>query len=283
MTAPTAGSGTGIIPVPFEFNIGTTTVTYTFTDACGNASTCSFDVVVASNYPPQITCPGNISHNADPGLCSAALDPGFPTLVSGTPPITYTWIMTGATLGSGSGAITPNPYTFNVGITTITWTATNFAGFDECTQTITVVDNQPPNFMVPSPKTYCVEKIDSATYWDPTQDIKPDRPDYYIFKSGSTDLDLNPGTFTDNCPLNCMVEIRWRIVFAGGSTLPPFPSLYNTGQLSSYSSDIIFPGSATSNLVHTITYQIVDCHGNASLPQTINITINRRPIVTKLP
>ncbi|TRZ69813.1 MAG: HYR domain-containing protein, partial [Bacteroidetes bacterium] len=159
MTAPTAGSGSGIIPVPFQFNIGTTTVTYTFTDACGNFSTCSFDVIVNPNYLPDITCPGNISQTADPGLCSAALNPDFPTLVSGTPPISYTWVMTGATTGLGSGAIIPNPYTFNVGVTTITWRATNIAGFDECTQTITVVDNQPPTFTAPSPLSFCVEEL----------------------------------------------------------------------------------------------------------------------------
>jgi hypothetical protein len=283
MTAPTAGSGIGMIPVPFHFNIGTTTVTYTITDACGNASTCSFNITVASNFPPVITCPASINTVAVSGLCSAALDPGFPTLVSGTLPVTYSWIMTGATLGTGAGPILPNPHIFNVGVTTIIWRVTNIAGFAECTQNITVMDDQPPTFAAPTPKTYCVHQIDSAFYWNPTMDIKPDRPEYYIFKSGTTDLNLNPSTFADNCPLNCDVEIRWRIGFADGSFLPPLPSLYITGQPSAYPRDIIFPGSASTNVIHTITYQIVDCHGNVSLPLTINITILLRPIVTKHP
>jgi hypothetical protein len=283
MTAPTAGTGIGIIPVPFHCNIGTTTVTYTITDACGNASTCTFNVTVASNYPPVITCPTAVNTLADPGLCSAALDPGFPTLVSGTLPVTYSWIMAGASVDSGSGPILPNPYTFNVGTTTIIWRATNIAGFAECSQNITVEDDQPPTFAAPMSRTYCVHQIDSALYWNPTMDIKPDRPEYYIFKSGTTDLDLDPATFADNCPLNCSVEIRWRISFADGSFLPTLPSLSITGQPSSYPSDIIFPGSATDNVIHTITYQIIDCHGNVSLPLTINITILLRPIVTKNP
>ncbi len=233
--------------------------------------------------PPVITCPSDINKTTDPGLCSAAIDPGFPTLVSGTLPITYSWLMTGATTGSGTGAIIPNPYTFNTGTTTITWTATNVAGSDVCTQLVTVVDDQPPTFATPTPKTYCVHEIDTAIYWNPTMDFLPARPDYYIFTSGNTDLDLNPATFADNCPLNCSVQIRWRITFFDGSTIPPLPSLYNTGQPSTYGSDIHFPGSATNTVVHTITYQIVDCHGNVSLPLSITITILPRPIVTKHP
>ena len=122
------------------------------TGTCGTVTSNAATLTVIS--PPDITCPGNISQTSDPALCSAALNPGFPTLVSGTPPISYTWVMTGATTGSGSGAIIPNPYTFDIGVTTITWRATNIAGFDECTQTITVVDNQPPTFTAPSPLSF---------------------------------------------------------------------------------------------------------------------------------
>jgi len=282
MSAPTPGSGSGIIPVPFQFNIGTTTVTYTFTDACGNVATCSFEVIVAPNDAPDITCPANINQTATTGLCSAALNPGFPTLVSGIAPISYTWVMTGVTTGSGSGAIIPNPYTFNVGATTITWSATNIAGVDTCAQTITVVDDQLPTFSAPLPLSFCVENIDTATYYDPNMDITPDRPEYHLFKAGDTDLNLNPATFADNCPLiNCGTEIRWRISFFDGTFLPLLPSLYNTGQPSDYPSDIQLPGSVTGDIVHHITYQIVDCNGNVSLPLTITITIKPRPNVIK--
>jgi hypothetical protein len=281
MTPPTAGLGSGIIPDPFQFYTGTTTVTYTATDACGNASTCIFTVTVEPNDQPDITCPANISQPADPGLCSAALIPGFPTLVSGTPPIVYTWVMTGATTGSGTGAIVPDPFTFNVGTTTITWTATNIAGFDECTQTVIVIDNQLPTFTAPLPFSFCVEDIFTADYYDPTMDITPDRPEYYLFEAGETTFDLITATFADNCPLTCIVEIRWRISFADGSFLPPLPTLYIAGQPSVYPLDIQFPGSVTSDVVHAITYQIVDCNGNVSLPITVGITIKPRPDVIK--
>jgi hypothetical protein len=237
--------------------------------------------ILTVNSPPVITCPSDIIKTTDPGLCSAVLDPGFPTRVFGSEPITYIWVMTGATTGSGSGAIVPNPHTFNAGITTITWRATNIEGFDECTQTITIVDNQAPEFIAPLPLSFCVEVLYTAAYWDPTMDIMPDRPEYYLFKAGDTILDLNPATFTDNCPLSCISEIRWRISFFDGTFLPALPSLYITGQPSDYPTDIQLPGSVTGDVVHTITFQIVDCNGNVSLPVTINITIKPRPNIIK--
>lgn len=254
---------------------------------CVVTGTCGMvisDAAILTVYsPPDIVCPVDINTTTDPGLCSAALNPGFPTLVSGTIPVTYTWVMTGATTGSGSGAIIPNPYTFNIGTTTITWRATNIAGFDECTQTITVTDSQPPTFTAPPSQSFCVEDIYSGIYWDPTMDIAPDRPEYYLFKSGDTYLNLNTASFADNCPLNCGAEIRWRISFSGGTFLPALPALYNTGQPSAYLSNIQFPGSVTINVIHTITYQIVDCNGVVSLPVTVNITITPRPNVIKQP
>ena len=43
------------------FSAGTTTVTYTATDNCGNATTCTFNVIVTETCttPPTITCPGD--------------------------------------------------------------------------------------------------------------------------------------------------------------------------------------------------------------------------------
>jgi hypothetical protein len=278
---PAQGSGFAPFPAINIFKAGITTITWTATDACGNVGTCIFTVTVTSNNPPVIICPANISQPADPGLCSAALSPGFPTLVSGDQPIVFTWVMTGATTGSGTGPIVPNPFTFNVGTTTITWTATNIAGSDTCIQIITVVDTQPPTFTAPAPFSFCVEDIFTADYYDPTMDITPDRPEYYLFQAGATTFNLNPASFSDNCPLNCTPEIRWRISFADGSFLPALPQLYITGQPSAYPGNIQFPGSVTSDVVHTITYQVVDCNGNPSLPVTVTLTIKPRPDVQK--
>jgi hypothetical protein len=162
------------------------------------------------------------------------------------------------------------------------WTATNVAGTGNCSQTVTILDNQAPGFSVPAAREYCVMNILTAEYYDPTIDISPARPDYYIFTAGTTDLNLNPATFTDNCPLSCTFEIRWRIDFQDGTFMPPLPATYITGQPSAYGVDFQLPGDAVSSVVHHITYQMVDCSGNVSASKSTTITLNPRPDVTKL-
>jgi len=260
------------------FSEGLTIVTWTATDGCGISSTCQFSVTVT--FKPEISCPAAITLNNDTDACSSYIDPGFPTWIVGTAPVIYTWIMTGATAGSGTGPI--GNYTFNSGITTIAWTATNFAGTGICEQTITVNDNQAPAFKVPADKYYCVRDISVANFDDPTIDITPVRPDYYLFLSGNTDLDLEPAEFSDNCPITCAFEIRWRIDFEDGTFLPALPATYITGQPSAYGNDILLPGKANSSVPHFIKYQVVDCNGNVSAPQNIKITIDPRPDVIKI-
>ena len=260
-----------------SFNEGVTTVTWTAIDGCGISSLCQFTVTVS--FRPVINCPTNISQNNDTDVCSATLYPGFPSLVVGTGPIVYTWNMTGATTGSGTGPT--GYYTFNKGVTTLTWTATNTAGAGVCTQTITVIDDQAPTFSIPADQEYCVLDIYQAEFDAPTIDISPARPDYFLFKAGNTDLDLNPATFADNCPSLCTYEIRWRIDFQDGTFMPALPDTYITGQPSGYGIDIQLPGSALSDVLHHITYSVVDCSGNISDPKTVGVIIKPRPDVIK--
>lgn len=175
--------------------------------------------------------------------------------------------MTGATTGSGSGAIIPNPYTFNVGTTTITWTATNIAGSDVCTQTITVMDNQPPTFIPPTLATgYCVEGFLQATY-NPggtyyVNDLTPARRDYYILTAGNTLLDLT--NITDNCP--GPITIAWSIDFGNNASI----DLSGTDQIS-LATPINFP--LGDNL---ITWSVTDANGN-STTATIILKVVPRP------
>ncbi|HOW26600.1 MAG TPA: HYR domain-containing protein, partial [Bacteroidales bacterium] len=150
MTAPTSGSGSGIIPVPFQFNIGTTQIIYYIADECGNSETCTFFITVLPNDPPDIICPPDIPDwPTDTDVCTALIDPGFPTVLEGEEPIDYYWSMSGATSGSGTGTISPNPYLFNAGTTTIRWIAVNTSGADTCYQTVAVVDMQAPVVTIP--------------------------------------------------------------------------------------------------------------------------------------
>ena len=280
MSPPTAGSGSGIIPVPYLFNIGITTVNYIATDLCGHSRSCSFTVTVTPNDPPEIICPANLSASTDTGLCTAAISPGFPALISGPEPIVYTWIMTGATNDAGMGPIVPDPYPLALGTTTITWIASNISGSDTGEQVVEVIDNEPPQFETPGPFEFCVMSIDTASWnglLEPNTDIVPDRPDYYILENGNTALDPDISTFIDNCCPSDSLTLAWTINFSTGH-----PPVSGTG-LPSQSGPITLWGDTNYNIVfHTITYVLIDCHGNNSTIRTATITIKPRPKVDKI-
>ena len=139
-------------------------------------------------------------------------------------------------------------------------------------------------FMLPEPLTECVENIRSATYNVVTKEIIIDKPDYYTFNQGDTRLDLSPSNFADIFQSSCPVEIHWQIDFS--PTPDPIThlpvtksSVAGTGQPSAHGSEIQFPGDGVdfNNTVHTITYQIVDCHGHIFYTNTQQITIKPRP------
>jgi hypothetical protein len=273
MTGATTGNspatGENILPTPNTFNVGVTAITYTLTDANAHSITCSFTVTVESK--PDITCPAAITDFNDPGLCSASVDPGMPVKNAGAEPITYSWAMTGATTASGTGAI--GVHAFNVGITTITWTATNVSGTDNCTQTVTVTDNQAPTFTLPILASgYCVEAIFQAVY-NPGQentnlDITYIRPDYYLFGAGFTLLDLS--SVADNCA-PASPAIAWAIDFGNNGSV----DLSGTGQLSAYGTALQFPLGT-----NRITYTVTDTAGITTV-KFVDLVVIPRPDIIK--
>lgn len=108
---------------------GTNTVTWTFTDASGNVTTATQDVIIDDVTPPSIAAPANVVVAANNAGCTAI----------------------GVALGNEStsdncaGTITVTndaPSTFAEGVTTVTWTATDVAGNQaQATQTVEVVNN----------------------------------------------------------------------------------------------------------------------------------------------
>ncbi|MGB4849347.1 MAG: T9SS type A sorting domain-containing protein, partial [Saprospiraceae bacterium] len=114
-------------------------VTLTVTDWCGNTSSCPTTVQTFEDVPPMIRCPSNVTVTAaSPAPCSKVVNNLQPTNVSdncSTPTVTYT--ITGAT--SGSGANNASGLTFNQGVSTITYTATDDCGNStSCSFTVTV-------------------------------------------------------------------------------------------------------------------------------------------------
>ena len=137
VTADNCGVATVTSNAPVIFLVGSTNVVWTVTDIHGNSATCTQSVTVVDDELPAITCPANVSTNADLGQCFAS----------------------GVALGSpvtadncGIAAVTNDaPAQFAVGPTIVTWTVTDVHGnTNSCQQTVSVADNQSPSITCPS-------------------------------------------------------------------------------------------------------------------------------------
>ncbi|MFN0203203.1 MAG: HYR domain-containing protein [Bacteroidia bacterium] len=130
-------SVTNNAPATGVYPIGTNSVTWTVTDGSGNTATCTQLVVVTDTENPTITCPADVTVNADAGLCSAA------NVNLGTPGTSDNCGITSVT----NNAINPFP----VGTTVVTWTVTDLSGNTAtCTQNVTVNDVENPTITCPT-------------------------------------------------------------------------------------------------------------------------------------
>ncbi|MBE0661891.1 MAG: HYR domain-containing protein [Bacteroidales bacterium] len=142
----------GIAPFTFSWSNGESTEdisgltagTYTLTVTDGNGCQSNYSIEV-TNEPdvenPVITCPDDITQSADAGECSAtvAITPATAADNCGDPAIEGV---------RSDGLALSDPYP--LGITTITWTATDDAGnTDECVQQVVVTDDEPPTITCP--------------------------------------------------------------------------------------------------------------------------------------
>ncbi len=127
-TPATTGIGVSVgNDAPAQFSQGATTVTWTATDSCGNTATCAQTVTVIDNQPPSITSPANVTVNSDSGHCYAT------GVALGTP-------ATGDNCGGSISVWNNAPARFEVGTTTVTWTAQDASGNTAtCAQTVTVL------------------------------------------------------------------------------------------------------------------------------------------------
>ncbi len=140
----TLGNASGAL-----FAVGTSVVRYTAIDPSTNTATCEFSVTVTDDEPAVITCPPNQSVGTAPstvcnytyvGANATATDnctPPPPTIVNN---FTFTSTLAGAVFPAGLNGASNT--------TTVIWTATapGIPGSVNCSQTITVVDNDQPVF-----------------------------------------------------------------------------------------------------------------------------------------
>lgn len=118
------GSGSGTL----SFNKGVTTVLLTAMDAAGNqAISQTFTVVVNDNQAPILTNPGNQTFNTMGNVCTADFEIPDP-ISDNCPGATWSYVLTGATTGSGSNiadGTSSGTLSFNYGITNVLLTGTD--------------------------------------------------------------------------------------------------------------------------------------------------------------
>ena len=182
-------SSTGVFSwIPTEAQgPGSYTVTVQVCDD-GSPSLCDEETITITvnevNTAPTISCPGNILDNTDEDVCTALVS-GIATPTYSDPDdniVSVTWTMTGATtdVSPQTGINILTSHTFNLGTTTVTYRVTDAGGLsEECSFTVTVLDNQNPTIECPSSVTVSAD-ANSCT------------------ASGVT---LGTATFSDNCTL----------------------------------------------------------------------------------
>jgi len=189
---PASGTGMWTIATPgftgtFNPNAATPNATWTHVSGSGQVKLrwtisnppCpdSFaEVTIQIGVPPTITCPGTITVNAAPGVCSASVS--FTVTATGIPAPTVVCVR------SDTMAVVTSPATFNVGSTTVTCTASNGVAPDaSCSFVVMVKDMQPPTITCPA-NIFVAAGLDVGASCAPT----------------SKTVSYPPPTVADNCP-----------------------------------------------------------------------------------
>jgi hypothetical protein len=203
---------------------GTATVIFSVTDDCGNTSTTEATFRITDTTPPTIECPPDATGGIDPVTCLAIdIELGIPTVSdSCSEPVTIT---NNAPLAG-----------FPVGITIVTWTATDQCGNSAtCSHTVTVIDETIPMLECPADTTLSAD----------------------FEQNYATDVAVDPPYYWDGCNV---VVLTW--VMSGATTGSSGPTGINIVPVYTY-----FVG------VTTIFYTAVDSSGNiATCSFTVTIT-----------
>src|SRR5690554_1873960 len=225
LTGATSGTGTTLDGI--TFGSGVTTVVWSAQDASGNTNTCTYTVTVQDNENPVIsTCGPGVNQNefTDSGSCTYSNSgTGWDAIASdncGTTNLSYN--LTGATLGSG---VTLDGVEFNVGTTTVTWTATDGASNSvNCAFDVTVTDNENPvisdcgvtGAQTVNANTGVCTYTNIGTAWDvaATDNCTTTTIDYTLTGATTgTGTSLSGVTFNTGTTL-----VTWTVTDAGGNT-----------------------------------------------------------------
>ena len=280
------------------FNIGTTAVTYTATDAAGNTSTCTFNVIVQDVIKPVISgCLSDITVSAN-ASCQA--------VVNWTPP-TFTDNCSGGTMTSTRA---PGS-TFNLGATAVTYTASDAAGnTSTCTFNVIVQDAIKPlisgclSDITVSANASCQAVVNwtSPTFTDNCSGgtMTSTRAPGTTFNLGTnavTYTATDPAGNTSTCTFNVIVQDAIKPVISGcpsditvsagascqtvvNWTAPTFTDNCSGGTMTSTRA----PGSTFNVGTTIVTYTATDAVGNTS-SCTFNVMVQDavKPVISGCP
>jgi hypothetical protein len=276
--------------------VGVNTITYTATDIHGNTTTASFTITVVDNQPPVITgCPSNITINAANNRCDQVVNWNPPTASDNCP---------GVSLSTNhiSGE------TFQLGTTTVIYTATDHAGLvTTCSFNVTVVDAQKPVLSgVPANVTVECNAVPVAATVTATDNC-----------ATSVAVVYNETRTNGNCPSNYILTRTWTATDAANNiatgtqvitvqdtqapvlsaapasvtvecnAVPNAAILTATDNCSTPAvtyAELRTNGNCPSNYILTRTWTATDACGNtASKTQTITVQDTQAPVLSAAP
>ncbi|HJP59292.1 MAG TPA: HYR domain-containing protein, partial [Gemmatimonadaceae bacterium] len=129
-------------PFNAAFQVGVTTVTWTARDGAGNVSNVSQTVTVVGNVPPVVSPAGDLVVSTDRGVCTANVSVASPSVKDD---------IDGWSLAGQRSDDQPLNAAYPRGVTTITWTATDYDNAtSSANQNVTVQDHEKPSIVAPS-------------------------------------------------------------------------------------------------------------------------------------
>jgi gliding motility-associated-like protein len=138
---------------PYTLPVGETPVEFTIQDIHDNSSSCTTIFYVIELEAPTLECPESVTIPTDMGLCTAQ----FPI---STPLVTDNCSATFVFTNSITGTSLP-PQSFNLGVTTITFSAVDESGnAGSCTTLVTVVDGGIPEITCPGNSSICSTQLE---------------------------------------------------------------------------------------------------------------------------
>ncbi|TRX04659.1 LamG-like jellyroll fold domain-containing protein, partial [Flavobacterium gawalongense] len=242
----------------YTFNKGVTTITYTVTDGAtpANTITDTKTITVVDNITPTVTPGVSQSAFTAAGVCTATVVVPDATFADNCTGSTIAYTLSGATTKvSTAGQV--GTYTFNKGVTTITYTVTDSATPANTitgTKTITVVDNIAPTVPVlPNITAQCSVTVQAPTTTDNCAGtVTGTTGDYSIPHTFSTEGTYSITWKFDDGNGNSITKIQNVII---DDTIAPVPNALSGLNISGceIKTGDLTPPTATDNCRGTIT------------------------------